>query len=49
MLRAEETRLDRLVAELVRLETLDTAQAYEAAGLPRQDNHGNMPHPAPTS
>ena len=49
MLRAEEARLDRLVAELVRLETLDTSQAYEAAGLPRQDNHGNMPHPAPTS
>ena len=59
MLRAEESRLDRLVAELVRLETLDTAQAYEAAGLARQDNHvttalqqnsdENAPHQATTS
>lgn len=48
MLRAEEARLDRLVAELVRLETLDTAQAYAAAGLSRQDDHGTMPHSAPT-
>lgn len=44
MLRAEEARLDRLVTELIRLETLDTAQAYDAAGLERRENHGSAAH-----